>query len=322
MEKVRYYKDELNDDFAGNDIKTKKLPENYKYIKKNPVWKVAAFILYYIVAVPVVTIYNKLVHGERIKNRRVLKGYRKNGYYIYGNHTMVAADAFTPGRVTFPKKANIIVSPDAVSIPVVSSLVEMLGGIPIATSLHGMKGFTEALKSYSDRGKVVMIYPEAHIWPYYTGGRPFKDVSFKYPAKDGRPVFCFTRVFKKRLLSCRPKVTVYVDGPFFPQEGFSVKQNQKYLRDCVYETMKKRVELNEVEYVKYVKVAETYAESNAEKPQTSEVKQDYKPELKPEFTPAVSSEGKVGTVIGNEPRVEVYADSATNRADDTARALA
>lgn len=44
MEKVRYYKDELNDDFAGNDIKTKKLPEDHKYIKKNPFWKVAAFI--------------------------------------------------------------------------------------------------------------------------------------------------------------------------------------------------------------------------------------------------------------------------------------
>ena len=50
MEKVRYYKDELNDDFAGNDIKTKKLPEDHKYIKKNPFWEVASFILYYIVA--------------------------------------------------------------------------------------------------------------------------------------------------------------------------------------------------------------------------------------------------------------------------------
>lgn len=103
MEKVRYYKDELNDDFAGNDIKTKKLPEDHKYIKKNPFWEVASFILYYIVALPIVTVYNKIVHGERIKNKRILKKYRKNGYYIYGNHTMAAADAFTPGRVTFRK---------------------------------------------------------------------------------------------------------------------------------------------------------------------------------------------------------------------------
>ena len=186
----------------------------------------------------------------------------------------------------------------------------MLGGIPIATSLHGMKGFTEALKNYSDRGKVVMIYPEAHIWPYYTGIRPFKDVSFKYPAKDGRPVFCFTRVFEKRRFSRRPKVAVYVDGPFFPQDGFSVKQNQKYLRECVYETMKKRAELNEVEYVKYVKVAETYAVNNAEEAQTKVIK--------PELTPREN----VGTVIGNESCAGVFADSAVSVVDDSARVLA
>lgn len=313
MEKVRYYKDEINDDFAENNIKTKALPDDYAYIKKNPVRKVAAFILYYIVAFPLVTIYNKLFHGERIKNKRVLKGYRKNGYYIYGNHTMIAADAFTPGRVTFPKKANIIVSPDAVSVPVVSSMVEMLGGIPIATSFRGMRGFTEALKSYSDRGKVVMIYPEAHIWPYCTEIRPFKDVSFKYPAKDGRPVFCFTRVFEKRLFFRRPKVTVYVDGPFFPQEGFSVKQNQKYLRDCVYETMKKRAELNEVEYVKYVKVAEEYVgERKADKA---------KPVYKPEFGPAFGPDESVGTVFGGEARVAAIIDSDMSLAEESARVV-
>ena len=251
--KVIYYKDEINDDFAGNNIKTKDLPENYVYLKKNPLWRAGAFVLYYIIAFPIVTVYNKILHGERIKNRRVLRGFKKKGYYLYGNHTMMAADAFTPARVTFPKKANIIVSPDAVSIPVVSLLVEMLGGVPIATNLRGMKKFTTAMNEYSERQKVIMIYPEAHIWPYYTGIRPFKDVSFKYPAKDGRPVFCFTRVFKKRKLSRKPKVTVYIDGPFFPKEGNSVKGNQKYLRDCVYDAMLNRSALNETEYVRYIK---------------------------------------------------------------------
>ena len=251
--KVIYYKDEINDDFAGNNIKTKDLPENYVYLKKNPLWRAGAFVLYYIIAFPIVTVYNKILHGERIKNRRVLRGFKKKGYYLYGNHTMMAADAFTPARVTFPKKANIIVNPDAVSIPVVSLLVEMLGGVPIATNLRGMKKFTTAMNEYSERQKVIMIYPEAHIWPYYTGIRPFKDVSFKYPAKDGRPVFCFTRVFKKRKLSRKPKVTVYIDGPFFPEEGNSVKENQKYLRDCVYDAMLNRSALNETEYVRYVR---------------------------------------------------------------------
>lgn len=254
--RVIRYKDELNDDFAGNGIQAKNLPEDYVYVKKNPLWRLGAFLLYYFVAVPVATLYNGILHGESIKNKRVLRKYKKSGYYLYGNHTMSAADAFTPGRVSFPKKANIIVSPQAVSVPVVSSLVEMLGGVPIATSMAGMKNFIAAIGDYSGRNKVIMIYPEAHIWPYYTGIRPFKDVSFKYPAKDGRPVFCFTRVFKNRLLSKRPRITVYVDGPFFPVEGASVRENQKYLRDCVYDAMTARAALNKTEYVRYEKADE------------------------------------------------------------------
>ena len=30
-DKVIYYRDEINDDFAGNNIKTKPLPDNYDY---------------------------------------------------------------------------------------------------------------------------------------------------------------------------------------------------------------------------------------------------------------------------------------------------
>ncbi len=260
--KTRYYKDELNDDFASNEIKTKELPADYTYEKKSLLWKLSSFLLYYFFAVPVVTIYNKLVHGERIKNKKVLRAYKRKGYYLYGNHTMEAADAFTPGRVAFPHKANIIVSPDAVSLPVVSSFVQMLGGIPIATTFGGMRKFTAAISDYSKKNKVIMIYPEAHIWPYYTGIRPFKDVSFKYPAKENKPVFCFTRVFRKRFLRSRPGVTVYIDGPFFPKSDLSVKENQKYLRDKVYETMVKRSKASNVEYIRYVKLPD--GESGAE----------------------------------------------------------
>lgn len=132
----------------------------------------------------------------------------------------------------------------------------MLGGIPIATTFGGMRRFTAAISDYSKKNKVIMIYPEAHIWPYYTGIRPFKDVSFKYPAKENKPVFCFTRVFRKRFLRSRPGVTVYIDGPFFPKSDLSVKENQKYLRDKVYETMVKRSKASNVEYIRYVKLPE------------------------------------------------------------------
>ena len=78
--------------------------------------------------------------------------------------------------------------------------------------------------------------------------------------------------------------------------------------------MKKRAELNEVEYVKYVKVAETYAGNNAEEPQTNVIK----PECKPELTPRENT----GTVIGNESCAGVFADSAVSVVDDSASVLA
>ena len=110
--KVNYYSDELNDDFAEIVSEHTKLPDDYEYGKKrSALWKANSFILYYGIAYPIVTVYNKLVHGEKIKNRKVLKGYKKEGFFLYGNHTMKAADAFTPPRIIYPKKMNILVNP-------------------------------------------------------------------------------------------------------------------------------------------------------------------------------------------------------------------
>ena len=53
-----------------------------------------------------------------------------------------------------------------------------------------------------------------------------------------------------------PGVAVYIDGPFFPKSDLSVKENQKYLRDEVYETMVKRSKASNVEYIRYVKLPE------------------------------------------------------------------
>jgi len=52
---------------------------------------------------------------------------------------------------------------------------------------------------------------------------------------------------------------VYVDGPFFPDESKSVKENQKLLRDKVYDTMVLRSKNSTVEYVSYIKITDEAA---------------------------------------------------------------
>lgn len=65
-----YYTDELNDDFAGTNIVTKETPADYRYVRKNPLWHAAAFLLYHVVARPFAFAWAKLRYGLRVVGRR------------------------------------------------------------------------------------------------------------------------------------------------------------------------------------------------------------------------------------------------------------
>ena len=252
MKKVIYYSNDQTDDFAELNIRQKQLPPDYPYFTKDPVRKALAFLLYYGLALPLVFLFQKLIYGERIVGRSKLKPYRKTGYFLYGNHTRIAGDAYTPALVAFPRKAFIVANPDCVSIPGIRRIVEDLGAVPIPTTASGMKNFLAAIRTHTEKGHAVMIYPEAHIWPYYTDIRPFRATSFRYPADTGQPVFCFTVTYQKRFLLNRPRTTVYIDGPFFASPQDSPKQNQLYLRNCCFEAMSLRAQSSTFHYVTYI----------------------------------------------------------------------
>ena len=102
----------------------------------------------------------------------------------------------------------------------------------------------------------IVVFPEAHIWPYYTKIRPFKSTAFKYPIKYNVPAFCFTTTYQKRKFSKKPKITVYVDGPFYPDSNLRGKEQEIELRNQVYECMVERSKNSTDEYYKYYKRVE------------------------------------------------------------------
>ncbi len=253
MERVLYYSSETSDDFAANGIEHKDLPPSYRFAFKNPIARAAAFFLYYLFGIPFGFLFQKIVFHEKIVGRKKLKPYRKTGYFLYGNHTRTAGDAYCPGAVAFPKKAYIIANADCMNIPGMRFMVKAFGAIPIPLSVGKMKEFVRAVETFEQEGRVITIYPEAHIWPYYTKIRPFSSVSFRYPAESGKPVFTFTTVYKKRKFGKRPKTVVYVDGPFFPKESSTVSEKKQELRDLCFEAMTARAALSDCEYVRYEK---------------------------------------------------------------------
>ena len=249
-----YYSDELNDDFAFNKIKVSKAKKPFNYIHNSPIWKACALFVYYVIAMPVVWILNKLFFHQRIKNKHLLKRFKKRGYFIYSNHTNGMADAFTPNILSL-KKNYIVVSRETISLPGLKSIVTMLGAIPVFSGVEELEPFNYCIKKRVVTKNSVTIYPEAHIWPYYTKIRHFKRDSFRFPVEIGAPVYVLTNTWQKRRFSKKPKLVSYLSGPLFPNEELGRTEAMEDLKERVYfEMIKVTRSVKQIEKIQYIKI--------------------------------------------------------------------
>lgn len=249
--KIIYYEDELNDEFSEAKITPKKIDEDYKYLHRNPVWNFCSFIVQNILSMPIKVLYSKLKFHIKYVGKEKLKPYKKQGYFFYGNHTQPFADTFIPSIPMYPKRNFFIVNPENISIKGLGHLIELLGAIPVPGNKEAMKNFIQVIEKRIAQKYAITIYPEAHIWPYYTKIRPFKSVSFEYPVKYNTPVFCFTNTYQKY---CKNKVQIvsYIDGPFFPDKTLNKKEAKQKLRDEVYNCMVERSKNSNIEVITYL----------------------------------------------------------------------
>ena len=250
---VIYYSDELSDEFSTAQIEAIKIDANYEYGDNSLKWRIKHYFWYRIVATPIAWLYLKFKYAHKIVGRKKIRPHKKTGFYIYGNHTNAIADALIPSFVSWPKHTYVIVHANNVSIPGMGQVTKYMGAIPLPDDAAATKNFLATVKLRSETCRSMTIYPEAHIWPFYTGIRPCVDVSFRYPVQYEKPVFSFTNTYQKRRFSKNPKIVTYVDGPFFAEESLSAKEKRTELRNMVYNAMCERSKNNTVELIKYIK---------------------------------------------------------------------
>ncbi len=251
-EKIIYYEDELNDEFSTAKIIPIKIDEHYKYEHKNPLWNLCSFVTQNILSMPIKVLYAKLKFRIKFVGKEKLKQYKNTGYFIYANHTQPFADTFIPSLANFPKRNFFIVNPENVSMKGLKTLAPMLGAIPIPANKKAMKNFLHTIEKNIHQKHSITIYPEAHIWPYYTKIRPFKEVSFKYPIEYNVPIFCITNTYQK-YKNNKVQIVSYIDGPFYGDEKLMLQERKKELRDRVYECMVNRSKNSNIEVIKYIK---------------------------------------------------------------------
>lgn len=228
---IIYYEDELNDEFSEATIVPRTIDENYVYEHKNFLWNFTASIVKNVLSVPIKYFYLKLKFKHKYIGKEKLKEYKNTGYFIYANHTQVFADTFIPSMANYPNKTNyLIVNPENVSMKGTGGLVQMLGAIPIPNKRDGMKNFLKEVQRRIEQKKSITIYPEAHIWPYYTKIRPFKNVSFRYPIELNVPSFCITNTYQAYGKNKdKVKMVSYIDGPFFAKkERWNAREKRRF----------------------------------------------------------------------------------------------
>lgn len=257
--KVFYYEDETKDDFFHTKTNLNvTIDENYKYLITNPFRKIISFLLYYLIAAPILYIEGKVFQGIKIKGKKKLKHLKKTGYIMYANHTS-ARDAFL-GHVflAFPKRTYIIGNKDAMSIFFVRRLTKDLGTLPVPDTPLALKNLNNTISKLMQKKKALMIYPEAHIWPYYTRVRPFLNTSFRFAASNNVPCVPVAVTYQKPngiyKLREKPQMVVYIGDPIYPNKDLSIKENATFLRDETYNYINDITnKYSNVEYYKYVK---------------------------------------------------------------------
>lgn len=249
-----YYKNMLEDDFAGMAIRRAEIGADFPYIRESWIWRTYSWLLYYLVAIPIVFCISKLYLGMRFENRKALRALSSGGYFLYCNHTHWL-DVFIIPLAAFPKRVYTVAGADAVSIRGLRHLVMLLGCLPIPTKLTALPRYREVIRRRFIEGGCIAVFPEAHIWPYYTGIRPFRDTSFTYPAQLDAPVAAATVTYRKRrglFRFCRkPGMTVQIGAPIYGEGG--AREKKAFLRDQVYAYMCKTASEGEnIAYIRYI----------------------------------------------------------------------
>ncbi len=248
-----YYSDELKDEFSSFKTQTRKIDSSWNYDDSSRSKKLKRFFVYRVLIHPMAWLYTRLVFHRRIVGKALLKPFRHKGIFMYGNHTQPVGDAFMQACITYPRTNYVIVHPNNLDVPFFGPLTPALGALPIPDTVDAYRNFKSAIADKIRRNHPVVIYPEAHIWPYYTKIRPFADTSFAYPVELDAPVFCFVNTYQKRHFSKRPRIVTYIGGPFFPDSGLDRKAARKKLRDQVYKRMVELSGHSNVEYIRYIR---------------------------------------------------------------------
>ena len=165
--KVIYYTDELKDEFSTFTTTPPVIGDDYDYERTSFGKRLERFVVYRIFTYPVAFLYSKFAFRRKIVGKKLLRPYRKQGIFLYGNHTQPTGDALMQACLTWPRLNYVIVHPNNLKVPFIGRFTPSLGALPLPDTMGAFRNFKNAIQHKIEQGQCNTICLHTQIHKMY-----------------------------------------------------------------------------------------------------------------------------------------------------------
>ena len=179
-------------------------------------WLSTAF--YYVVAVPLLYLFTRVVLGVRTVGQTRLP--RSGGALTVCNHVHLL-DSAVVALALFPRRVVFTSAPMNLENRLYGGLVRLLGGVAVPHTAAELPLFFSEMQLFLAKGRIVHFFPEGELKPYDTNLRDFKRGAFHLAAQARVPVVPLSIRFTppkglRRLVRRKPTMTIVLGEPIVP----------------------------------------------------------------------------------------------------------
>jgi len=215
-----------------------KLNDNYKYVSKNIIFNTLSNILCFIVAL-ILTLVNKIFFGYKVINKNHIP--KDTGFVSISNHIHIIDCGFI-GTTLYPRRIYFPTRAESFKIPLVRHIIKILYAVPIPKEDKYKKKFYKQINEVLQKGKIVHMYPEGSLWPYYDKIRDFKFGAFKIAVEANVPILPIRFKYKKVWYKRKPAIICEILEPLYPNNKLEKDERIRDLRERALNEMRKEHE--------------------------------------------------------------------------------
>ena len=186
---------------------------------KNTIFNFFANIFYYLIAVPIVFLIDKIFLDYKVIGRENIKKV-PGGKITISNH-MHYLDCTMNGLANFPDYSYFVTLESNFKIPIVGPLIKLLRAIPIPTKIEEKKQFYKNISKLLEEGETIHIYPEGELRVYEKELNKFHKGAFAMAVENNVPIIPTVITTHKpegiyKYIKTKPVMTHVILEPIYP----------------------------------------------------------------------------------------------------------